>query len=156
MKIEIEVYKNQTISYDDDCDKFECQIEINNEVKNAKRQSLKELRKEIDLFIKANLEFKPFWFFHKSNYGKTFDVKFCSAIRTDGKFVVSNKDAGKYKSYLTSKELESAMVYDDEILKSRKELDDKFDQAKQDYTNGLEILFDKLIPYDLSSYISSE
>lgn len=48
------------------------------------------------------------------------------------------------------------MVYDDEILKSRKELDDKFDQAKQDYTNGLEILFDKLIPYDLSSYISSE
>lgn len=88
MKYDIEEYKGFNIQYDDYSDKFVCDIEIGDNVKNAKRSSLDDVRKEIDKFIKANLEFKPF----KAiciKYGSLKVVEVTS-IRTDGKFISNN------------------------------------------------------------------
>jgi len=153
MKIEIENYKGFQISYDDYSDKFECEMELNNKVKNLKRGSLNDVRKEVDQFLKANLEFKPFKFFKKSAYGgKSFDTQFCSAIRTDGKFVVGKEGQEKYKSYLTFGEMGLAMVYDANIAKEKARLV----KEKEDYITKVELeiekLFDSLMPCDLSQY----
>lgn len=153
MKIEIEVYKGQSIVYNDDNDKFECEIELNNQVRATKRISLKDVRKEIDQFIKVNLEFKPFKFLKKSEYGyKTFQPFFCSAIRTDGKFVVNSEGNEKYKSYWGQKEMALAMVYDNEVIKELEALDKANAAAQENYKNGVAKLFEKLIPCDLSEY----
>ena len=153
MKIEIEVYKGQSIVYNDDSDKFECEIELNNQVKATKRTSLKDVRKEIDQFINVNLEFKPFKFFLKSAYSsKTFETYVCSAIRTDGKFVVSRVESERYKSYYGEKEMALAMVFDDEIVKERERLDKEMEDAQLKYKNAISDLFDQLKPCDLSAY----
>lgn len=154
MKYEIETYKGQQIVYNDDNDKFECQIELNNQVKNAKRSSLKDVRREIDQFVKANLEFKPFTFLRKSNYSKTFKIFECSAIRTDGKFVISEKDSN-CRSYADKKEMGSAMVFDAEIVKELENLYKKLETAQVQYNNSVSDLYDKLIPLDLSAYKTS-
>ena len=54
-KIEIEVYKGQAIFYDEHSDKFVCDISVEDKSKSTKRQSLKDVRKEIEQFIKLNL-----------------------------------------------------------------------------------------------------
>lgn len=152
MKIEIEVYKGQSIVYNDDNDKFECEIELNNEVRATKRISLKDVRKEIDQFIKVNLKFKPFKFLKKSEYsGKTFGPYFCSAIRTDGKFVV-NSEGSNRNSYYGEKEMKLAMVYDAEIVKELEQIESEYEAARLKNKTAIAALYDKLIPCDLSEY----
>lgn len=46
MKFEIEVYKGQTIEYDDEYDKFICDISTEDKYKTTKRSSLNDVRKE--------------------------------------------------------------------------------------------------------------
>lgn len=153
MKIEIEVYKGQSIVYNDDNDKFECEIELNNQVRATKRISLKDVRKEIDQFIKVNLEFKPFKFLKKNEYSsKSFEPYVCAAIRTDGKFVVYREGNDNYKSYYGEKEMKLAMIYDTEIINELKRLDKENEDAREKYKNAVSELFDKLIPCDLSAY----
>lgn len=150
MKIEIENYKGQSISYNDVSDKFECEIELNNDVKNAKRASLNDVRKDIDLFIKKNLEFKPFKILLKNKYGRAdFITQICTAIRTDGKFVVGNGDR---QSYLDRKDMKFAMYYDLEIVKEKERLDKELADANLKYKEGMAELFNKLTPCDLSQY----
>lgn len=153
MKIEIEDYKGQVIVYNDDSDKFECAIEMNNQVRSTKRASLKDVRKEIDQFIKANLEFKPFKFLMKSKYSgdKSFSPYFCSAIRTDGKFVVNNNTYSS-NSYLSEKEMAFAMVYDAEVVEDLAKIELEFEQARIKRTAAISELYDKLVPCDLSVY----
>lgn len=69
MKYEIETYKDQTIYYDEQYDYFICDISIEDGWKQTKRNKLADVRKEIDSFIKANLNFKPFKALSYSAYG---------------------------------------------------------------------------------------
>ena len=152
MKIEIQVYKGHPITYDDYDDKFECEIELNNNTKSAKRGSLKDIRKEIDQFIKANLDFKPFKFLKKSDYSnKYFEPYFCSSIRTDGKFVV-NSEGNNRNSYYGEKEMKLAMVYDADIVEELALLEKEYEKARLKRNNAIAVLFDKLTPCDLSRY----
>lgn len=57
--IEIETYKGHTIYYKDTDDKFICEISIEDRSKKTARKSLKDVRKEIDVFIHDNMDFKP-------------------------------------------------------------------------------------------------
>jgi hypothetical protein len=152
MKIEIEDYKGQTIYYDDNSDKFECSIELNNNVKTSKRDSLQDLRKEIDLFIKANIEFKPFKFLMKSQYGgNSFSLYECSAIRTDGKFVISQVGS-TYKSYAGKKESALFMKLDNELFERLNQIVKEIEDLRVKSNNEIKELCDKLIPLDLSMF----
>lgn len=85
--IEIEQYKGQTIEYDVENDKFVCDMTLNDRDKTTKRGALKDLRKEIDTFVKDNLGFKPFKIFRKKSYQHdTVNIIHVKGIRTDGKF----------------------------------------------------------------------
>ena len=113
MKLEIEVYKNQTIYYNDDSDKFECAITVEEQYSSKSRKSLKEIRREIDLFIKANLEFKPFKCLYTQyvSFGNP-SVKNCTAIRTDGSLVIDGsqvKQSEWNKIYNYSSEYETIL-----------------------------------------------
>lgn len=150
MKIEIEVYKGHQISYNDDTDKFECEMEFNGNVKNSKRGSLKDLRKEIDLFIKENLEFKPFTFLEKSQYeGDTFGVKKCTAIRTDGTLVVSPIN-GTRNSYYGAKEMKRACIFNADLVKELADADAALEAARELHKKRIAELKAKLEPLDVS------
>ena len=154
MKIEIEVYKGQTIEYDDDYDKFICDISCEDKNKTSKRNSLKDLRKEIDAYLKQNLEFKPFKALFLNEYDrKDFTEEFVSAIRTDGKFVVGKAD-DSYKSYVGKNKMSRAMIYDAEIVKEKKRLKEEKEAAITKYNKAVAELCKKLVPVDLSKYDS--
>jgi hypothetical protein len=147
MKIEIEEYKGQTIKYDDDTDKFICDISIEDNFKSSKRGSLKDIRKEIDQFIKLNLEFKPFRVFVKSY--DDFGVATVEAIRTDGKLVV--KGAG-YKTLYGKDDIKDLFKFDHELNESNNKISDEFKKAVDKRQNDRKQLMQKLAPIDLSKY----
>lgn len=153
MKLEIEVYKGQQIYYNDDSDKFECDIDINGNVKSPKRGSLKDLRNEIDQFIKFNLEFKPFLFIEKSSWGgESFYIKKCCAIRKDGTFVTHPIDQENNKSYSDKKDQLRFYIYDENIVNDYAECEKEFDIAKKKVDARRKEISERLVKMDLSQY----
>lgn len=148
MKIFIEDYKGQVINYDDDADKFVCEISIEDRSKSSKRGSLKDLRKEIDLFIKENLDFKPF----KVIVNSYSDISFATveAIRTDGRLVV--KGGGNYKNLYDKKDTGKLFRYDYETEEAYKKLRSDYDDFFKQYGARKEALIKSLKPIDLSMY----
>lgn len=150
MEIEIEEYKGQTIKYDDDADKFFCDITIEDKYKTSKRGSLKDLRREIDLFIKANMDFKPFKAILKSQYGgSSFEEVTVKAIRTDKKFIVS---VGSRDQQFSKKDCEQLMKYDFDLLKEKEVAEAASKEADRVYYEKIKELSGKLVPIDLSKY----
>lgn len=152
--IEIETYKGQTILYDPEDDKFKCQISIEDKSKTTKRQSLKDVRREIDIFAKSNFGFKPFKILMAEGYGgKDFIIYNIESLRTDGKFIVSREDQPNWsQSFYGKKEMSNAMVYDPEIVAKRKRLNDEFEAVQSKYNKDIEELAKKMTPMDLSKY----
>lgn len=144
MKILIEDYKGQVIYYDEDYDKFTCDITIEDKFSNKKRQSLKDIRKEVDLFIKQNSEFKPFRFIECS-WG-AIEVKQVDGIRTDGKLIVSSGDS-KNKSHYDKKDFEKMMVYDVDIVND-------FDEAGKIYEQKKKEIQKRLVKLDMNKFIN--
>lgn len=152
MRYEIETYKGQTIEYDDDYDKFICDITIEDKFKNTKRSSLKDVRKEIDSFIKLNAEFKPFKAIFKSEYNnKDFYVATVESIRTDGKFVVST-NGSSYKSHYNMKDMQKCMEYNEDIIKEKERLEDELKFMQTKTYNKINDLSSRLVKIDLSQY----
>ena len=52
MRYPIKEHKGQQIYYDDYNDKFVCDIELNDNLRNAKRNSISDIEKDIDIIIK--------------------------------------------------------------------------------------------------------
>jgi len=152
MKIEIEQYNGQTIFYDDNSDKFTCDITVEEAYGTKSRKSLTEIRKEIDTFIKLNLNFKPFKAIFSGEYRwSEFGEGNVSAIRTDGKFIV---DFGRRSSHYDTKDMERCCVYDTEILDAKNKADEKFESARTERDNAIQELASKLVKMDLSKYDS--
>lgn len=152
MKFDIEVYKGQTIQYDDEYDKFICDISIEDKFKTTKRGSLNDVRKEIDQFVKINLDFKPFKALYLDKYdADSFVIKHITGIRTDGKFIVKE---GTYGSHYGKKEIKQLMQYDQEIVDQADILKAKKDQAIKEYSLAMKELCKKLKPIDISKYES--
>jgi hypothetical protein len=155
MKIEIENYRGHTIEYDDERDRFYCEMAIGDAYQQKERKSLAEVRKQVDLFIKANLEFKPFKVM--SAIG---DVVEIVSIRTDGKFVDSNRNQYNRADIITASRYGTqsrGYYYDGEIiekLKALKELEEKQRQEIMDARKKL-IQSATLLPDDfLSEYVT--
>jgi len=146
--IDIEEYKGQLITYNEDNDKFECDISIEDKSKSTKRQSLKDVRKEVDNFVKLNLNFVPFKVI-KKDWGNDLVVRDVSGIRTDGKFVVSDSYGSNYKSLL---EMQSYNVYDPVIMKELTILQEELQIARNKFDKAKNELVERLKPLDLSKY----
>ena len=150
MKIPIEEYKGQAIEYDDDYDKFVCDISIEDKFKTAKRASLKDLRSEIDQFIKLNLDFKPFKALWK-DYDSP-QIRYIQAIRTDGKLVVSDKLKEGYKSHVGAKESTKLFVFDADIISELDRIENERKEQYEAHKKKIAELVKKLVPIDFSKY----
>ena len=152
MVFDIEVYKGQSIQYDDEYDKFICNISIEDKFKTTKRGSLNDVRKEIDQFVKLNLDFKPFKALHLNKYDNdSFSIMHITGIRTDGKFIVKE---GIYASHYGKKEIKWLMQYDQDIIDQANRLKATKDQAIKEYSLAMKELCKKLKPIDISKYES--
>lgn len=152
MKIEIETYKGQEIFYDDEYDKFVCDISIEDKAKSTKRQSLNDVRKEIDVFIKNNAEFTPFKFICVSEYGgDEFKVKNAFSIRTDGKIIVGT-ESSSYKEHFGLKQTKLMMRYDQSIINELEAAEKYLAEARENYRNKVAELRSKLVPINLDKY----
>lgn len=149
MKIFIEDYKGQTINYDDYSDKFVCDIEIDDNVQKGKRGSLSDMRKQIDIFIKENVNFKPFKAIIKESYSSDFSITDIVSIRVDRLLVSDN---GGRKSFIGQREANKLCVYDQSIIDKKKEIDNTFDQAYKAKEEGMKALVAMLKSIDVSKY----
>ena len=145
---EITTYKGQTIIYDEVNDKFKCDIEFNGDVRSKKRSSLAQIKKEIDLFEKKNIAFKPFKLIIK-NYSEISEIN-VEAIRTDGKYIISSGDS-KYKGYVS---LDGAdrygkdyFVFDQHIISEYENLNKELEDFRRQIQNQQKELFKNLVPY---------
>lgn len=152
MNFEIETYKGQTIEYDDECDKFICDISIEDKHKITKRLSLGDVRKEIDTFIKLNADFKPFKVLELDYSDRDFNVLQVSGIRTDGKFITHPVGNERSKSYRDKKDMAKWRLYDSEVVNKKKELRAELDKVTEKYRKELIELTRTLTPIDLSKY----
>lgn len=153
MKYEIENYKGQLIEYDDDYDKFICEISIEDKFKTTKRLSLSDVRKEIDSFIKLNADFKPFRCLEIDKYdSKDFKIINVVAIRTDGKFVTYTNGNENYKSHSGKKDIKYWMEYDADLVEAKTKLEKEKSDAVSKCRDGIKELCKKLTPMDLSKY----
>ena len=151
MKFQIEEYKGFEIVYNDDSDRFECSMELNDNVKNSKRGSLADMRKEIDQFIKANSEFKPFWFFTK-HWSDSFKAAYCSGIRTDGKLVAKDKMGSKQFELYGERDVKKMFVFDPELAEELDKAHNEKAAALKKYEEKLKAIVAKLVPLDVSKY----
>jgi hypothetical protein len=154
-RIEIEQYKGQTIEYDVDKDKFVCDITLEDRTKTTNRASLKDVRKEIDSFIKTNLEFKKFQLFQKDTYGNDLDVISVDGIRTDGKFTCRNEKYQK-KGYdfvdfeqEIRRDYHQYFVFDADILKQMKEIKEEEEGYRVIIDKKEKALIKKLKKFDI-------
>jgi hypothetical protein len=148
---EIEVYKGQTIIYDEDADKFVCDMSSEDRSKTAKRGSLKDLRKEIDQFIKLNVDFKPFKFISTDSW-KRVEVYQAVALRNDGTLLVKPIGSSYEGGHWNKNDLKDAFIYDDNVMK---EYGDVLNEEK-DLSNYIkkkkEGILKKLKPINVSKF----
>lgn len=151
MKIDIEQYKGQSIFYDEDSDKFLCDITIEDKYKSTKRQSLKDVRKEIDVFVKMNLEFKPFKCILKSSYYESFKITNIEAIRTDGT-LLERENANSSGNILNKNDFIRICSFDEGIINGLETHEAEYRKAYNSYKAKEKELYKSLTPVDLSKY----
>ena len=144
MRYPIKEHKGQQIYYDDYNDKFVCDIELNDNLRNAKRNSIADIEKDIDSFIKANYKFVPFTAFH---IGYAIDLVRIVSIRTDGILVSDNRTQYKPSDF------DKFYIADEETIKELKINDDTLDQAIKKHKERKEELLSNLKPKDMTSYL---
>ena len=114
----IENYRGHDIYYDEDKEKFVCDISIEDNLKSTSRISLKACRQEVDAFIKENLDFKPFKIVNLG-YGDNFsgeaDVYDVVGVRADGAIIMEQDD--KYREGQKRREYKMANDSDAESIK---------------------------------------
>lgn len=149
-EIEIEEYKGQTIYYDTEYDKFVCDISIEDQAKLVKRGSLKDLRAQIDQFIKLNLNFKPFQFLNKE--WSRVELYEASGIRTDGKLIVHRVNSKGYNSHYDATDAKKMFKADPAIVEGFKILEQQEAKFHKDKNDAEKKLMEKLVPLDVSKY----
>lgn len=83
----IENYRGHDIYYDEDKDKFICDISIEDNFKSTSRSNLKACRQEVDGFIKENLNFKPFKIMFFDTFSGECEPRDVVGVRSDGAIV---------------------------------------------------------------------
>lgn len=149
MKYEIETYKDQTIYYDEFSDCFMCEITKEDKFKITKRNKLADVRKEIDSFIKANLNFKPFKVLKYERYGGLREVVI-GAIRADGTFVDTTQEG--YKPLIPDYELILLKKFDQDLLDFYRDYGKRIRVLEEERERVTQELYEKLPFVDVSKY----
>jgi len=149
MRIQIETYRGQSIEYDDDRDRFICEMVIENDWKTKTSLKLSEVRKAIDQFIKLNADFKPFIFLDRD-----FRPVKIVAVRTDGKFVDSEKNmwsmAAINSGYRYGRSGSFSYVPDPEIMDEANALEEEFEALRLQYVDRKKAIQAKYEKFDTS------
>jgi hypothetical protein len=100
MKHKIEEYREHTIYYDEEADKFVVELITDENWMERARKSLKECRKSVDENIRLNANFKPITCF----YERYSDPELCKIVkvRSDGGVVIEQN--GKRQSVISALE----------------------------------------------------
>ena len=146
MKYPIKEHKGQQIYYDDNNDKFVCDIELGDNLKNAKRGKLSDIEREIDLFIKANFNFVPFTVFLKNYRNKKIRIV---SIRTDG--VLIDEDKNQYRE----RDFNYFYNADYDTMKEMEINESTYLSALKCYDDRKKELLSRLTKMDMSQYIKS-
>lgn len=94
----IDTYREFDIYYVEDEDKFVCEMVAEDSHKTTSRSSLKSLKQEVDKFIKANANFKPFKVMRVGRYssGEEYNgsvvVMDAVGVRKDGALILEADD----------------------------------------------------------------
>ena len=150
--MKIEDYKGFQISYNEISDKFYADIELGDNVKNAKRQSLVELRKDIDKFIRDNAEFKPMRVLYRG-WSDLSDLSeyTIESLRSDGKFVVSK--GSRSREYITpTKMIGKVFKFDSDYVELVERQRQEIDELRKRHKIEIIAAESKLVPLDLSMY----
>lgn len=151
MKHEIEVFKGQTIFYDEDKDKFVCDISVEDNSKSTARKSLKDVRSEINAFIKLNVDFKPMRILFES-WGRITPTTIW-AVRTGGDFVVGKTEDGS-KSFVSLREInEKGKQFNPDFVEMIARQDKEQSEMSLRHTSERIDAIAKLVPIDLSNYV---
>ena len=119
MKVEIEIYRGWSISFDTEKETFYCHSEQWDKDKN--KNSFASTRKWIDDFIKENEVFKPIWVEIKPDaYNIDKHIKLIG-IRKDGRFIYENEKGDKKQ--LSDYNEKDYILYNPENDKYREEAD---------------------------------
>jgi len=151
MKIKIEDYKGQEIFYEEDYDKFTCDISIEDKYKNAKRGSLIDMRKEIDAFIKLNVNFVPFKAIR--NRWSDFEIVEFESIRTDGKFLARREKASN-RDQIGKDEQKEYFEYNPKLVDEYREAERIKDEAYKVYEKTKKDIISRLKPQSFAKYDS--
>lgn len=116
MKVEIEVYRGWSISFNTEKEAFYCHSEEYD--KDETKKSFSATKKWIDDFIKENSAFKPIWVESKPNSYSEKKIKLIG-IRKDGRFVYENSKGEKKQ--LADYEEKDYIIFNDENDKFRLE-----------------------------------
>lgn len=146
MKVEIEVYRGWTISFDTEKETFYCHSEQLD--RDEKKKSFASTRKWIDDFIKENQVFKPVWVESKpKSYGEK-KIKIIG-IRKDGKFVYEapNGDKKQLPDYS-----EKDYILYDEVNEQHKIEAEKIDQQIESLRLQRSTILDKVKGVELVEY----
>lgn len=131
MKHFIEDYRNNQIFYNEDSDKFVCEILSDNELKpkTINRASLVDVRKAIDDYIKRNSTFKPF----KALYEKWSGIKIVTivGVRKDGGVTVENTK-GEREQIIS--DVKNLLKYSQEYLNEKAQIDLQIEELEKQKT----------------------
>jgi hypothetical protein len=161
--IEITTYKEIKIYYSEESDKFHCEVVVDREKynkedrwsnpKKIRRASLKEVKNEIDSYIKKNLEFEPFECYLPDYSG---DVSVASrhkvlGLRKDGSFITESIKH-RMRSFTPFEEVEKSCLVDPQIEEEFKKIKAERSKALDNYDEKLKELNSRLKPVDVSKY----
>ena len=136
--IHIQKYRNQEIYFNPKIDKFICTIYPQGIDK--KGSSLLTLKKNIDVYIKDNVEFENFKILNVGKHSGDYSISDVVGIRKDGRLLVkSDKGTKQLRSY-----------YEDDYVIYNSELDDtitkilKIEKEQSEYNNRCNLVIKQL------------
>ncbi len=147
MKVEIEIYRGWSISFDTEKETFYCHSDQWDRDENKK--SYAATKKWIDDFIKENETFKPIWVEGKPNtYCSDHRIKLIG-IRKDGRFIYEN--ASGEKSQLSEYNEKSYILYNPENDKFREEAE-KINIEVEELRSKRNAILNKIVGVELVEY----
>jgi hypothetical protein len=147
MKVEIEIYRGWSISFDTEKETFYCHSEQWDKDENKK--SFASTRKWIDDFIKENEVFKPIWVETKpSIYNPDNRIKLIG-IRKDGRFIYENEKGDKKQ--LSEYNEKDYILYNPENDKYREEAN-KVNAELEELRLKRNAILKKVVGIELTEY----
>ena len=146
MKVQIEIYRGWSISFDTEKETFYCHSGQHDKDENKK--SFASIRKWIDDFIKENEVFKPIWVETKLKAYGEIKIKLIG-IRKDGRFIY--EDAKGEKKQLSDYDEKDYILYDESNEQYKEEAEILYNEMEA-LRFKINLVLDKITGIELTEY----